>query len=256
MIELLQQNRMPETNPVNVVCMKWGTKYDGPYVNTLYAMVKRHLTIPHRFVCFTDNSAGFDSGIESFPLPFADLSNGNIASAWNKLAIFAPQLADLSGPALFLDLDLIVINSLDRFFEYEPGRFVIIKDWLHLDQIEGNSSVFRFDIGAHTEVLDYFVANSDLVRANYRNEQAYLCHTLHKAGKINYWPARWCLSFKRHCLPKWPLNWFKAATLPDDPEAAIIVFHGDPKPPQAIAGMRNKLRLIRPAAWVGDHWRS
>ena len=43
---------------INVVCMKWGTMYGPEYVNNLYHMVKRNLTPPFRFVCFTDNGEG------------------------------------------------------------------------------------------------------------------------------------------------------------------------------------------------------
>lgn len=54
---------------VNVVCMKWGTKYPALYVNNLASMVKRNLTLPYRFVCFTDDPTGLDNDIETFPLP-------------------------------------------------------------------------------------------------------------------------------------------------------------------------------------------
>ena len=43
----------------NVICIKWGTKFGADYVNRLYRMVEKNLSIPHRFVCFTDNSEGF-----------------------------------------------------------------------------------------------------------------------------------------------------------------------------------------------------
>jgi hypothetical protein len=41
---------------INVCCVKSGDKYDSDYVNTLYFMVKRNLTIPFDFICFTENS--------------------------------------------------------------------------------------------------------------------------------------------------------------------------------------------------------
>ena len=45
-------------NKVNIICMKWGEKYDSSYVNILYNMVERNLNRPFRFVCFTDNKSG------------------------------------------------------------------------------------------------------------------------------------------------------------------------------------------------------
>ena len=44
----------------NVICIKWGTKFGPEYVNRLYHMVEKNLSIPHRFVCFTDNSEGLE----------------------------------------------------------------------------------------------------------------------------------------------------------------------------------------------------
>ena len=234
----------------NVACMKWGTMYDGPYVNNLYSMVRRHLTIPHRFVCFTDNNAGFLSGIESFPIPAPDLMGGGNFGSWNKVALFAPKLANLSGPVLFLDLDLIIVDNIDCLFEYQPGQFCIIHDWSR--RHEGNSSVFRFEVGKHADLLDYFLKHQEEVRSQFRCDQSYVSTRLLAANQLHYWPDDWCCSFKRHCLPKWPKQWFTTATL--SPKSKVVVFHGRPKPPDAIHGMRHKYRLIRPVPWVKEHW--
>jgi hypothetical protein len=237
---------------VNVVCMKWGTRYNGPYVNNLYSMVRRHLTSAHRFVCLTDNREGFFDGIESFPLPFADLSDGKIERSWNKVGLFGRNLAALHGPTLFLDLDLIIVRNIDCLFEYKPGEFCIIHDWSRTH--EGNSSVFRLEAGKHAQLLDYFLAHPEEVRGNYRTDQAYISAKLLESGELHYWPEGWCCSFKRHCLPKWPKQWFKSAELAG--EAKIVVFHGHPKPPEAAKGGRSKLRIIRPVPWIAEHWNS
>jgi hypothetical protein len=237
---------------VNVACMKWGTMYNGPYVNNLYSMVERHLTIPHRFVCFTDDNRGFIKGIESFPLPGPDLMGGGRFGSWNKVALFASKLADLTGPTLFLDLDLLVVSSMDCFFEYQPGQFCIIHDWSRRQ--EGNSSVFRFEVGQHVTLLDYFQKHQEEVRCNYRCDQSYVSDALQKSGQLRYWPESWCCSFKRHCLAKWPIHWFATAKL--SPESKVVVFHGRPKPPDAAKGTRSKLRYIHPVPWVAEHWHS
>jgi hypothetical protein len=232
--------------------MKWGTMYESSYVNNLYSMVRRHLTIPHRFVCFTDNRAGFLKGIESFPLPAPDLMGGGRNGSWNKVGLYSPKLADLEGPTLFLDLDLLIVSNIDCLFEYQPGQFCIIHDWSRTH--EGNSSVFRFEAGKYGHLLEYFQAHQAELRQKYRGDQSYVSEMLLPTGQLHYWPDGWCCSFKRHCLPKWPVQWFKSAQL--SPAAKIVVFHGRPKPPDAIHGMRNKLRLIRPVPWVQEHWHS
>jgi hypothetical protein len=237
--------------PINVICMKWGTKYNGPYVNTLRAMVARHLKRRHRFACFTDNSEGFHPEVEVFPLPTGDL-NGDREFGWNKLAIYGETLGDLTGPTLFLDLDLIITGELDSFFDYLPGEFCIIRDWQRPWRVTGNSSVFRFEIGKHTDVLSDFLADPDAARASVRNEQEYLSYKLHEKGRLQYWPAEWCCSFKRHCMKRFPMYYLQSAELPET--AKVVVFHGNPKPDEAMRGKWTKLRYIHPTPWIAEHW--
>ena len=52
---------------VNVLCMKWGTKYAADYVNTLYSMVARNMTRDFRFVCLTEDGVGLHEKVEVFP---------------------------------------------------------------------------------------------------------------------------------------------------------------------------------------------
>ena len=56
-----------------VLCMKWGTKYGADYVNRLYGMVKRHLTLDFTMVCLTDDSRGIDQAVRCYPLPALNL---------------------------------------------------------------------------------------------------------------------------------------------------------------------------------------
>ena len=48
--------------------MKHGSKYSSEYVNKLYNMCKRHLTVPYEFVCFTDDLRGIDANIKTITL--------------------------------------------------------------------------------------------------------------------------------------------------------------------------------------------
>jgi hypothetical protein len=45
---------------IEVVCVKYGTKYGADYVNKLYEGIEKNLTLPHRFSCFTEDSTGLD----------------------------------------------------------------------------------------------------------------------------------------------------------------------------------------------------
>lgn len=153
-------------------------------------------------------------------------------------------------------MDVVIVGSLDAFFEH-PGEFLIIHDyprfWRFGQRITGNSSVYRFQLGAHADVLEYFRAHMEEVQAHNRNEQTFLSRYLHKQGKLAYWPAGWCPSFKYHGIPAWPLNYWREPFVPEG--ARIMIFHGECNPPDALAGRRNKrLGFIRPARWVAQHW--
>jgi len=125
----------------NVICMKWGVKYSPNYVNILAGMVRRHLHLPHRFVCFTENPQGLDSRIEVRPLPKMELPGHLPERGWRKLSVLGEQLADLQGRALFLDVDVLILDDLEPFFTY-PGEFLIVHEWGFRDKVIGNSWSF------------------------------------------------------------------------------------------------------------------
>ena len=236
-----------------VLCMKWGDKYGPEYVNRLYAMVRRHLRGDFKFVCLTDSDAGIRPEVVCLPIPDLALPDGLPERGWKKLTTFEADLHGLRGTALFLDIDIVIVDDITPFFEM-PGEFLIIHDWKRPWRVTGNSSVYRFQLGAHADVLAKFRAESAAMRALYRNEQAYLSGVLHEQGKLQYWPADWCASFKYHSIARFPLNYFRAPSIPKD--ARIIVFHGVMNPPDALAGRSNgNWRHAKASPWISDHWK-
>ena len=237
--------------PVNVICMKWGTKYGANDVNVLYSMVKRHLKMPHRFICLTDNIEGLEQGIECFDMPPIVVPKEKDISPWRKLGMFSKTIGDLEGKSLFLDLDLVILDDIDCFFTFS-NKFTIIENWTQKGQGVGNSSVYCFTIGRHADVLNYYNNNIEEVTNKYSNEQVYLSK---KIGDIDYWPDSWCKSFKRHCMPGYIIRYFKTPVRP--PSVKIVVFHGNPKPEDAIKGgfFGSIWKYIRPTPWIKDGWR-
>lgn len=236
-----------------VLCMKWGTKYGPEYVNRLYAMVARHLRGSFEFVCLTDDGRGVRTEVRCLPIPSLALPPGIPERGWTKLTTFEADLHGLQGTALFLDLDVVIVGDITPFFE-TAGEFLIIHDWKRPWRVTGNSSVYRFRIGAHADVLKEFRATQDEVRSRLRNEQAFLSEVMHRQGRLAYWPAAWCCSFKYHCIPRWPTNYWTEPSFPAD--TRIVIFHGEVNPPDALEGRRNRqFRYIRPARWVAEHWR-
>ncbi|MCH2155214.1 MAG: glycosyl transferase [Opitutales bacterium] len=231
--------------------MKWGTKYGPDYVERLHRAVCKHLTGPFRFICFTDDAVGLPDGVENFPIPPLSLDPNAPERGWKKLTVLSDPLEDITGQVLFLDLDIVITGDLSVFFEY-PGDFCIIQDWLLKSQGIGNSSVFRFNAGAHADVLRYFRENQERVKAEVRNEQAFLTRQVRENFDVTFWPPEWCVSFKRSCIPPFPFLYFRSPTLPKG--ARVVVFHGHPNPPEAIQGKGRGFRRFKPAPWIKEHW--
>ena len=88
---------------------------------------------PYRFVCLTDDATGIDPRIETRPLPPIGIPEFDTATGWTRLhgwlkvTVFASPLYDLTGPTLFLDVDIVITGPLDDFFD-PPGEFTVIKE--------------------------------------------------------------------------------------------------------------------------------
>ena len=50
-------------NPVNIICMKWGTRYGPEFVNRLYKSIKKHTKRITRLYCLTDDDQNIDKNI-------------------------------------------------------------------------------------------------------------------------------------------------------------------------------------------------
>ena len=233
-----------------IFCMKWGTLYGAEYVNRLHSMVKRNLSYDFKMVCFTDDEKGIDDEVDCYPIPEI-VAPGNLPERmWKKLATLKGDLYGLEGTALFLDLDVVIVDSLDPFFDAE-GEFLIIKDYL---KPTGNSSVYRFEIGKHPYVFDYFLENFDSIRKQHRNEQEYLTQAIKDQGKLSYWPKAWCPSYKYDCVSRIPFAFWVTPKIPEG--SKVLIFHGEINPHKAIKGGRGKwYRYVAPAPWVADYWK-
>ncbi len=247
----------------NVVCMKWGAKYSPDYVNILARMVARNITIPYRFICLTDDPAGIEPGVEVRPLPsFPEPSPCYYKNcqAWRKLLLFAQPLSDLAGKVLFFDLDVVIVGNIDCFFSYSD-RLAIVENWSQPNRLIGQASAFCFEVGRYQPLLARYLANPDATARQYLTEQVYITRALGE-GNFDFFPPEWCRSFKFHCLPGGILNSFFTPTMIPE-NARVIVFHGNPNPPDAIAGVwgapvpwyKRFYKTVRPTAWLADYWR-
>lgn len=245
---------------LNVICLKWGTRYGSHYVNKLFAGITRNLHRPFRFVCVTEDPAGLTAGIETVPLPPAPSTSIPWPNVFMKLLVTADGFANLKGPTLFLDVDLTIISDIGCFFDYLPGKNCIIHNWIEKRKTLfrkapdiGNSSIFRFEAGQSQYICDTFLREIDRAtdHTQFRTEQAFLTYAMQERY---WWPDTWARSFKRHSMWAFPLNLVLRPTLPT--ETKILVFHGQPDPDDAIKGYAGKYvnQHSLPAPWIARYW--
>ncbi|PZO68195.1 MAG: hypothetical protein DI498_00560 [Paracoccus denitrificans] len=250
-----------------ILTMKWGTLYSADDVNRLARQVARHLDRPHRFICFTDDETGLDERVTAMPLPELGLPPGHTDTRWRKLALFRRDLGGLSGTALFLDLDLVIVDDLGPFFDL-PGDFHIIRDddlfrpkplrklipsRDRFHSMVGNTSVFRFRIGAYPEILDTYLAHPGKAAETYEHEQQMVSDLLNREDRLSYWPPGWCASFKNHCVGRGLGSYLRDPECPA--RAKIILFAGSPKMAEVFAGQGGRwYRRIGNIDWLRRAW--
>ncbi len=246
-----------------VICMKWGTLYGSDYVNKLYSMVSRNTQRPLRFICFTDDTLGIRSEVETHPLPPINLPPQMAHRPWRKISLWQDSLIDLRGPALFLDLDIVVSGLIDDFFDFCPAStFCVIHNWTTRSRLSkiysrvGNTSCYRFDVGAHAYLFEMLEKDPLHFLRKYRNSQTFISNEI---KEMDYWPGEWCVSFKHSLMPPWPLRLFRAPNLP--PETKLIAFTGKPDVHEALAGewpepnpVKKMFKHFKSPGWLAVHW--
>ena len=211
-------------------------------------MVKRNLTVPFEFVCFTEDPTGINKAITIKDLPITN----NVYGWWYKPFIFDPKI-ELKGTILFLDLDMIIFKNIDNLFTYKPGRFCIIRDFNRFvvrNFKKMNSSIFRLQSGSMPQIFNDFIKSPQIVTHRYPGDQDWLYANLKDTNNFEYWPDDWIQSYKWEMrgkpeFEKKPRG-ERDFAVNGDPvikdATSVAVFHGDPNPHNC----KDK--------WVIDNW--
>ena len=232
-----------------VVCLKHGSKYSSEYVNKLYSMCKRHLTIPFEFVCFTDDLRGIDANIKTITLKEIGVSG------WWYKPMFFDKNFPLDGTLLYMDLDIVINANIDKLFTYQPDKFCIIRDFnrsLRSDWNRMNSSIFRLQSCSMGYVYDEFMKDHGINMRRYHGDQDWIYEQVKpKVQTWSFWPDDWILSYKwemrdRNDLIKnhnQPRNFRDKKEPKLLPNTCVAVFHGEPHPHQCEDD------------WVKENWK-
>jgi len=161
-----------------------------------------------------------------------------------------------------MDLDLIIVDNIDFVADRPEQDFVIARNWARV--VRGNSSVFRVKVGSHAHVWENFLRDPGSAidrfhgKTRLGGDQRWLNHAIKDYA---YFAEGKIVSFKKHCGAKsHAVNLPFGITLTTaamgkarvPANAAIILFHGEPLPPDVASQPCGRWKH---APFVGEHWR-
>ena len=218
----------------NLIVVHSGTAYGAEYVLNLWHSARRHCRRNFNFYVFTDNVAQHpqDLGWNFIKLPNWQHING-FKPWWYKLEIFNYQ-HQLEGKNLYIDLDVIVVNNIDCFWDY-ADEFCICQDFnraFNKNIQYCNSSVMGWNSNSMSFLYTKFASDMQKIVHQYRGDQDYI--HVETAATQKWWPTEWAMSWKWEILhggqlqPQGKYRSIEPYIIPDN--ARLIVCHGRPNP--------------------------
>jgi len=219
---------------INVACVWIKPKYTMSYVDKLYNSVKRNITQPFNFYCLTTHPQEVNNpNVIPIGIPVdEELENGK-NKWWYKAHLFNEH--NWNGQILYLDLDTVVVNNLDKFFNHRPTDFNICQDFNRHGMPKyyvSNSSVMKFEANGYTRFYKDFVENKDNIIKKFKGDQDWLTRILEEDR--SWWPKEWAMSYKWEVLngglKRMGTQEYVSNETIINPETSILVFHGNPNP--------------------------
>ncbi len=232
---------------LNFACVYYGDKYTRPptdpwsYLRNLYNMVERNLTVPYRFVCFTDSTVLHKQReFRGKDIDFRQFKRHDFEGWFNKLQLFSPE-SKLEGDTLYMDLDVVIMKNIDELATIgESKNFVGMNDFNPSSGLF-NSSIMRFNNQYHSIIWkEYLKRKTEFNHAH--GDQDIISAIIKSHEDTIAFPDSWTQSYKwlnrkgeRYHIDK--------MTYEQDPNAKVCVFHGNPNPDES------------PQEWVKELWK-
>lgn len=211
---------------LNVVMVQTNN-YQGrgaEYANRLASQVRANLRAKHRIICITDDAAS------EYPRMKVKPADTRLSGWWEKIRLFKAGMFPEGERMLFLDLDTIVVRSLDFLLDYD-GNFATLHDFWRPEGLGPAVMLWRSGWGA--DIWDEFVAEG-MPMNDPRGDQWWIENR--QQGRIrkeidilqDLYPGKF-VSYKTSCTQALPQ------------EAHVVCFHGKPRPHEV-------------SGWVKPYW--
>lgn len=225
----------PLTGPIDCACVIHGNGYSWNYVEKLYSMLNRNISVGVKFHVYTEHD-------RAVPAPWIKHSlidwgiSGPKKSWWYKMQLFNPEFH--SGPLLYFDLDTVITKNIDWIWQLPLKYFWAIRDFRHLwrpTSYNINSSVMWWNTAQYEYVWNSF-KNQQIAEMlkRYHGDQDYITDAITETDRrffdveqVNSW--RWQALDGGYDFRSKKYKNPGAGTV-DAKKTSILVFHGNPKP--------------------------
>ena len=226
---------------INFACVYYGDKYTFTYVKNLYNMVKRNFTIPHRFICFTDNTVIHKQrDFKDKDIEFRQFKRHEFNGWFNKLQLFSPD-SNLEGNTLYMDLDVVIMQNIECFgYMGESKNFIGMNDFNPTSGLF-NSSIMRFNNKYHNVIWEQYLKRRTEFNSSHGDQEIITALIKNHKDTISF-PDEWTQSYK-WLNRKGDRYHISKQTYEQDPNAKVCVFHGRPNPAESNQ------------KWVKDLWK-
>lgn len=209
----------------NILCVSWGNKYEG-YTKKLKSQLDNHCSYDFNFYCLTDNPQ------EEYDIQLPDYwdrhfnPKTNRFWAYRKCYMFNEDLfPEIKGnDFLYLDLDILIHNSIDPIFE--TSKPTIVRGWWNdigvckknFGRGESsliNSSVIRWKRKQLKPIYEHINKHAEIIFFTYRTLDNYLNHCWYN---IHHDDKCFFDKFKKGII----YSWYKGNVFPDDMKTKIL----------------------------------
>ena len=205
-------------------------------------MLEKHLTLPHKVICFTDDPT--DIICETQPIPASQLLK--YGRCWHRLWLFSTEAAQLGTRLVSMDLDTVIVDNINTIVNRtEP--FVIWRG--SYPNIAYCGSIWALDAGAFPWVWEQFdptLLIRDMPRGGSYTHPA--CRAAgHTIGSDQTWMALKLPQAATWTFADGVLSYRLEARGSLPPGARIVNFHGLEDP--------SLVSCQRESPWIVEHWR-
>ena len=205
-----------------IITFNIGTKYSLAYTICLWHAVRERVSVPYRFICYTDKPAAMPNYIETREVP-----HGYHNGWWSKLMLFDdPDIPD-DAEVTYMDMDVLLGPCFEKLLHLGDRDFLATNDFAHLGKDHKfNGSLMTWRYGKFREVTREFLRDGPGHVANFASDQNFLENLFSVKGwPYEYFDSERVVSWKWRFVPD-------RERVPDDWQ--LVAFHGVPSPIDAL----------------------